>query len=185
MPRPNKLGIRRRSCGRRRTAAYDAERRGRAGLAGTHCDVAPKRLSDALRIVSPNLWSNRSNASDFAKALAERVSPTYMTFSCGAGPSNHCIPQAGAGPVSCNGLLGGSALVSGASPAARVLEVAVERDGRGHLAPMFVPCAKGSTVVIRVYRRALREVLPSVEVCGPIPCSGYSLRTADRRESDA
>lgn len=29
-----------------------------------------------------------------------------MTFSCGAGPSNRCIPQAGAGPVSCNGLLG-------------------------------------------------------------------------------
>ena len=69
------------------------------------CDVAPKRPSDALRIVSPNLWSNRSNASDFAKAVAERVSPTYMTFSCGAGSPNPNEPKAGAGPVRCNGLL--------------------------------------------------------------------------------
>ena len=37
------------------------------------------------------------------------VDLTYLTFSCGAGPSNRCIPQAGAGPVSCNGLLDGSA----------------------------------------------------------------------------
>ncbi len=38
----------------------------------------------------------------------EFVRPTHMAFSCGAGPSNCCIPQAGAGPVSCNGLLGGT-----------------------------------------------------------------------------
>ena len=35
------------------------------------------------------------------------VDLTYKTFSCGAGPSNRRIPQAGAGPVSCNGLLAG------------------------------------------------------------------------------
>ena len=51
VPRPNNLRLRRRSCCARTTAAHEAQRRGQAGLPGTHLRPDSWRTTSGLRIV--------------------------------------------------------------------------------------------------------------------------------------
>ena len=63
--------------------------------------------ADTRRIVAHLVSMMNPTAHDEqSPALVVSVVLTYLTFSCGAGSPNRRLTKAGAGPVSCNGLLG-------------------------------------------------------------------------------